>query len=420
MTITLTIVSLVMKCRYLLKKKDKRGQHQIYLALYQNDEVELIYTQQRSLLKEWSENERAPKNHKSEVFLAIEKIKREVQKTIQSLESRDRPVTPLTVKVEYRTNKKIRESEQKNNDAITKEGLKSVPKLADNWTTNYLFRYKESTQKSVKESINQFVEYLKKVGLSNLEKKDLNKAVITDYERYLQEKKRLSNSTHGKRMKHLRWFLKSLNYDIGSITIRSHKKEIIALSLEELQKLEKLDVSNSVPYQKAKDMFLLGCYTGLRISDLKRIDHTRIIDGSIRMTLRKNNKEVSIPILPETKEILDRYEQSSPKISEQHLNKDIKEVCRKAAINKDLTIKINKAGRDMDKVVKKFDLITSHTASKTFITLAPKKFGLTPAEIAAVVGKDLKTLINHYFQLPMESAVQKMKLQISIDDTRNG
>lgn len=398
-----------MKVRYLLKKKgEKGGLNPIYVALYLNDETELIYTKQRCMLKDWSEEDRSPKDHRGTIFLAIEKVKRDVQKVIQSLQSQDKAVTPFTVKLEYNSKEKEKTQSQHEQDNKDKAGLKTVSRLAEKWLENNLFGYKASTQKAIRESIKQFIEYLRKVGQLSLERKDLVTDTITGYERYLQEKRKLSNSTHGKRMKHLRWFLKTLNYDVKTIAIRSHKKEIIALTLDELNKLEKVDVSASIEQQKAKDLFLLGCYTGLRISDLKRINETRIIDGKICMSLQKNQKEVSIPLRDETKEILQKYGMSSPKISEQQLNESIKKICKGAGIDKDLTLKTNKAGKDIETRVKKYQLITSHTASKTFITLAPQRFGLTPPEIAAIVGKDLKTLINHYFQLPLESAIQKM------------
>lgn len=398
-----------MKVRYLIKKKgEKGGLNPIYVALYLNDETELIYTKQRCSLKDWSVEDRCPKDHKGVTFLAIEKVKRDVQKVIQSLQSQDKPVTPFTVKLEYNAKEKEKTQTQHEQDNKDKAGLKTVSRLAEKWLENNLFGYKASTQKAIRESIKQFIEYLRKTGQLTLERKDLVTDIITGYERYLQEKKKLSNSTHGKRMKHLRWFLKTLNYDVKTIAIRSHKKEIIALTLDELQNLEKVDVSASIEQQKSKDMFLLGCYTGLRISDLKRINETRIIEGKICMTLQKNKKEVSIPLRSETKEILKKYGMASPKISEQQLNESIKKICKAAGIDKDLTVKTNKAGKDIETIVKKHQLITSHTASKTFITLAPQRFGLTPPEIAAIVGKDLKTLINHYFQLPLESAIMKM------------
>lgn len=239
-------------------------------------------------------------------------------------------------------------------------------------------------------------------------RRELTRDTIAAYERFLQDKKRLANSTHGKRMKHLRWFLKHINFDVSSISIRTHRKEIVALTLDELRLLEAVDVSKSSELQKAKDMFLLGCYTGLRISDLKRINRDRIVEGCISMVLQKNNRDVRIPLRPEAERILVRYGMRPPKISEQVLNRGIKEVCRAAGITTIQVIRLNVAGRDTERRQPKNELITSHTASKTFITLAPIRFGMDPQEIAAIVGKDLKTLISHYFQLPRESAIRKM------------
>lgn len=142
---------------------------------------------------------------------------------------------------------------------------------------------------------------------------------------------------------------------------------------------------------------------------MKRLNETRIIDGRIRMTLQKNDKEVTIPLLAKARTIIDRNGGRSPRISEQVLNRSIKIVCSKAGIDSKLTIRINVAGRDIDKEEPKFKLITSHTAGKTFISLAPEWFGLIPAEVAAIVGKDLKTVLNHYYKLPHESAIEKME-----------
>lgn len=393
----------------MLKKRGKKGSlNPIYVALYLNEFTELVYTGEKCLLKDWSEKDRSPKDHKGQVFLKIEKVKHEINKAIQSFHSQDRIPTPASVKQEYLRRQQLAENSQHEKDLKDKENLQIVSRLAEKWKENNLFGYQPSTQKTVKQSIDQFTAYLKKFGLSNLQKKDLSKDIITGYEKYLQETRKLSNSTHGKRMKHLRWFLKTLGYDVTTIKIRTHRKGIIALTLEELVLLESVDVTSSVEQQKAKDLFLLGCYTGLRISDLKRLNETRIIDGRICMTLQKNKKDVSIPLRNEAKNILKKYGMGAPKISEQQLNESIKKVCETAKINRLLTVKSNKSGKDTESSFPKYSLITSHTASKTFITLAPRRFGMTPPEIAAIVGKDLKTLINHYFQLPQESAIQKM------------
>jgi integrase len=202
--------------------------------------------------------------------------------------------------------------------------------------------------------------------------------------------------------------LKTLDYDTKSIKLRSAKKTIVSLTIDELSKLENLDVSQSSEQQKVKDMFLLGCYTGLRVSDLKRLNPINTQGGVINMKLTKNDRQVAIPIISDCARILSRYNYSAPKINEQAVNEGIKVIAEKAGITDKIHIDLTKGGKKISKAIPKYEAITTHIAGKTFITLAPKKWGLTPAEIAAVVGKDLKTLLNSYFNLPSEDAKVKM------------
>ena len=402
-----------MKLRYYLKRKGT-GPHPIYMALYEGANTELIFTGQRLHSKEWSASDRAPKNHNSDPYKAIEKIKAAVKKAIGRLEFEEQIITPFSVKIAYMEDLAVKEQTHAQADAKMKSDMVTVIKLADRWTSEELFRFRPSSQRAVKESINAFTAYLKSVGFATLERKFLTQTIISAYERYLLEKKKLADNTHGKRMKHLRWFLKWLDFDVSKIKLRSSKKPIISLTTIELKQLETVDVSFSKEYQKAKDMFLLGCYTGLRISDLKRLNATNTRDGFIKIKLLKNNRDVSIPIIKAAAGILSRYDYRSPKISEQAVNESIKVVCEKAKINDKVVIDYTRGGHRLSKTKPKHKVITSHIAGKTFITLAPKLWGLSPAEIAAVVGKDVKTLINNYFGDQGEEARLKMITRDSV------
>lgn len=396
-----------MKFRYYLKRRGD-GPHPIYIALYQGDTTELIYTGQRVKISEWSVKDRAPKNHNSDISKSIDKVKTAVKKVIARMELEDQLVTPFSVKIAYMEDLSSKEHLREQSDKKARVEMITVCKLADRWTEEELFRFRKSSQRSVKESINAFTSYLKSIGFATLERKALNQTIISGYERYLLEKKKLADNTHGKRMKHLKWFLKWLDFDVSKIKLRSSKKPIISLTMDELKRLEAVDVSFSMEYQKAKDMFLLGCYTGLRISDLKRLNKTNTQDGFIKIKLLKNDKDVRIPIIKAAAAILAKYDQHSPKISEQAVNESIKHVCEKAEINEKVVIDYTRGGQRLSKTKPKHKLITSHIAGKTFITLAPKIWGLSPAEIAAIVGKDVKTLLNNYFGDQGDEARRKM------------
>lgn len=401
-----------MKIRYLLKRKGKKGfAHPIYIALYKNDLTELIYTKERCTLKDWNETERAPRDHSGETFTRIEKVKAAVLKVLRQMEANDREVTPFSLKQEFTLSQRNQADKQNDKDKKDKTNLATISSLIERWIKEGLGNYQPSTRRTVVTSILQFKEYLKISGQPKLERKDLTSEIISAYAEYLQVKRKLVDSTHGKRMKHLRWFLKWIKFDsneIREIKIRTGAKNIIALSADELTRLENVDVSFDRDFQKSKDMFLLGCYSGLRISDLKRINEHRIKDREIHLTLIKNKKEVSIPMLAQTESILMRYGMSAPKISEPQLNKAIKDVCRLAGITKTEFYKTKVAGTLIEKAYPKCELVTSHSAGKTFITLAPDKWGLTPADVAAIVGKDLKTLLGYYLKPDLDAAKKKI------------
>ncbi len=404
-----------MKIRFLLKKRGGRGAtHPIYLALYDHEFTEIIYTGYRCTVKEWSKEDRLPKDHSSEIYTAVNTVKLKVEKVMKKMQADDLVVTPFQLKQEFEKVEKLKMDIQHSSDKKEKESLTSITGLIKKWIDTSMTEYQPSTRKTVTISINQFKEYLKVSGKLRLEKKDLTPDIIHDYAiEFLQKKRKLSDSTHAKRMKHLRLFLKFAGVDTSVIdgmkirTVAPSERNIISLTQAELERLETVDVSYSKEMQQAKDMFLLGCYTGLRISDLKRI--VNHVEGDrINMTLQKNRKQVSILILKTTRAILDRYNNQAPKISEQQVNESIKLVCEKADIKDKVMFKTKRNGMLIEEKFSKHELITSHVAGKTFISLAPDRWGFTPADVAGFVGKDIKTILGYYMRPDQEAAIKKM------------
>jgi len=411
-----------MKIRYLLKKKGNTP-FPIYIALYDHDQTEIISTNQRCLVGDWNTKEHKPKDkpqkedkqkEHNDLVNGIEAIMAAVLKVKRVMDANEVAVTPFTLKQEYLKSLKQKEDKQQQQDKHDKVNLTSISSLIDKWTKEGLDNYQPSTRKVVITSIKMFQDYLKVSGQPRLERKELTLEIISEYARHLQVKKKLKDSTHGKKMKHLRWFLKYIKFDSSQIneikirTIKPSERNIIHLTASELTALEFVDVSYDKELQRAKDMFLLGCFTGLRVSDLKRISRHRIVNDSINLTLQKNRVEVSIPLLAQAKAILEKYDFAAPKISEQQVNDSIKIVCQKAGIDKKIFFKSKKAGQLIETLHPKHELITTHCAGKTFISLAGEKWGLTPTDIAAIVGKDIKTILGYYLKPDQETAKKKI------------
>jgi site-specific recombinase XerD len=81
----------------------------------------------------------------------------------------------------------------------------------------------------------------------------------------------------------------------------------------------------------------------------------------IQMIRRKTNRKISIPILPKAREILDKYDDNLPTLSNQKFNSYLKEITELVGINKKLT---------------------HHTARKTFATTV-LLFNNVPMEIVS-------------------------------------
>ena len=382
-------------------------------CLIGNGDTAIISTNQRYLKSEWDEEGRIPKKQDDTRYQAIEKVKAAILKTMKKMDGDEEPITPFTLRQKYKDGLKVKVEAQQRTDKKAKAELLTVSSLIDRWIKEGLDNYRGPTKKTVINSIEGFRKYINKAE-PGLERKALTIEVINDYARHLQDKLKLRDSSHGKNMKHLRWFLKYINFDKGlieEIKIRTPKKgerNIIHLTYGELQALEAVNVSDSVEQQKAKDMFLLGCFTGMRVSDLKRISKHRIKNNSIVLTSEKARTEILVPMLKQTKAILERYDYRAPRIAEQKVNEFIKIVCKRAGIDSVVLFKSVKAGKLIETEHEKCEKITTHVAGKTFISLANERWQLTPTDIAAIVGKDVKTILGYYLKPDTEHAAQKM------------
>lgn len=163
--------------------------------------------------------------------------------------------------------------------------------------------------------------------------------------------------------------------------------DIIYLTEEDLDKLYFHKFENK-KLDRVRDVFCLGCYTGLRYSDLNTLTSDHIQNGMIKKTLIKTSKPVEIPILPMTQDILDKYSysfKSLPNYSDVKLNKYIKDCCEEAKINQSFTISKYPGNKRTDVTEPKHKFVVVHTARKTFINLA-HKYNMPESLIMDIVG----------------------------------
>lgn len=143
--------------------------------------------------------------------------------------------------------------------------------------------------------------------------------------------------------------------------------------------------------ERAKDIFLISSFTGLRIGDAKRLTGQNIISINgkkyFQIMTNKTTKPLSIPIHPVVQEILKKRMGKLPKkMPDQHINYALKEIGKIAGIDEEVEKKLTKGGQFKIETFKKYELICTHTGRRSFCTNAYR---------AGVVAQDIMTISGH-------------------------
>ena len=187
--------------------------------------------------------------------------------------------------------------------------------------------------------------------------KDVNIKFAKDFLKYLLNTKKYQKSTSLKKLTDLKTICTDAEF-YGIETNPQFKKiqsakpnneNILYLTLKELQAVEDV-VLLSDALKNARKWLLLGCNIGQRGGDLLLLNETNFINRNdlevIELKQQKTDKNVTIPVLPKTKEII---KDGFPyKTSIQKFNKHIKEICKLAGINeliKDSKITVTEKGK---------------------------------------------------------------------------
>ena len=227
------------------------------------------------------------------------------------------------------------------------------------------------------------------------------------YVNWMKEVKDYAPNTQGAHIKLLRAVMNEAykrelhtNMAFKNFEKPSEKIDSVYLTKEEYDKLYKLELTGIE--KKARDLFLIGCYTALRVSDYSRLTPNDIRDGFIYLEQKKTKGRVVIPAHKRVIEILEEYG-GSPQISEQKLNKHIKDVCKKAGITELIGVKENGAYTYKEKC----DLISSHTARRSAATNMALN-GTPLRDIMQITGHTTESSLLKYIKITNEQNARRL------------
>ena len=207
---------------------------------------------------------------------------------------------------------------------------------------------------------------------------------LNDYVGYLRDVKEMRNSTIGKQLSFLKWFLRwafkkgvhqNNAYDSYKPKLKSTQKKIIFLTWDELNRLREFKIpSNKQALERVRDVFLFQCFTGLRYSDVFNLRRSDIKGDHIEVTTVKTSDSLIIELNNHSKAILDKYKDVAfendkvlPVITNQKMNDYLKELAEMAGIDEPVRQTYYKGNERIDDVTPKYALLGTHAGRRTFI-----------------------------------------------------
>lgn len=186
----------------------------------------------------------------------------------------------------------------------------------------------------------------------------------------------------------------------------------IYLTEEDLVTLESLTLEDPA-LSIVRDLFLVGCETGLRFSDFTRISEHDIRNKELHITPKKTRnsgvKKVIIPLSARFQRILAHYNGVLPNYEKNYLTKfnaNLREICRLAGMDEEIKFYREVAGESVLVIKKKYEEVTSHTCRRTFCTLKFLK-GMPAQAIMKFSGHKSERSFLKYLKLDAELTAKK-------------
>ena len=214
--------------------------------------------------------------------------------------------------------------------------------------------YSYGSYKNYKTTLKHLIKYINtKYNANDIFLNKINYDFIYNFSQFLLLH---TECNHNGMMKHIQRFKKITNFCINNnyitndpfagFKISFKKSNRVYINKQELHTLKNITLNDSL--SKVRDIFLFACYTGLSYIDLYNLSLKNIRKGNdnlqwVYVKRHKTNIPSNIPILPPAFSILKKYKKQKninrifPMISNQKMNKALKEIAHLCNFNKKLT-----------------------------------------------------------------------------------
>lgn len=267
---------------------------------------------------------------------------------------------------------------------------------------------------------NKLIEYqLKKREEISFE--TINSSFYEKFVDYLITDGKYLNNTIGKHIKTLKTFLnyaKEHEFTNATLNLKKFKViqeevDIIYLTDSELMKLAGFS-GLSETLSNVRDCFCFSCFTGLRFSDLSKLTKQNIKNDYLEIRTEKTKELLKIPLNDFAMEILEKHRGRKDNrplpagISNQKTNDYLKEIGEKVGINEIVETENFSGSNKVQTSKYKYELITTHSARRTFVTLALEK-GMRAEVVMSMTGHKSYRTFKKYIKITDKVMQNDMK-----------
>ena len=339
--------------------------------------------------KDWSFPNKLPKR-KPELTQTLKNYAAKVKEIHASFLAQE--INPTTTQIRDKLNEIYRD------EAIPEETLLSyLGKFVDHNPKNFA----HNTLKQYKTLHRHLSEFVEATGY-NLKFKTVNGNFDESFFEYLTNKEQpLSPSSVNKVYGIFKAFMtyatrKGFNTNMLYQTFQHKRKKTlqIALTRREVEKLEALQLSGIK--ELYRDIFLFSCETAMEFSAVSKLKPTDIKEKTFRgindgeqikyaeYYRSKTGGKVTPPLSEKALAIMEKYDDPDretcfPKLNNQVYNRSLKEVGQLAGITEPIEVVSYEGANKKTSVKPKYELMTSHTGRRTFVTLFIESGGTNEA-----------------------------------------
>ncbi len=350
-----------------------------------------------------------------EINVALLDIRTKIYKIFKDLKERNKISHN---NLSYELSKIINPNKLIKSNGLNTQDLKSVLTYfnyfiefyRDNVSPNTGKPFSSGTVKSYGHGVSYLTRYIKDRNLRDLTFNDIDRDFYYDFINYGYEQQYSKNHI-GSMIQKLKTVIQYAfdegiheNLEFRKKYFRKFREDVNHpyLNEDEIQRLIDLEIKDE-HLADIRDIFVIGCYTGLRVADLMSLlknPKIELFNGRkhLHIIQQKTGKPVYIPLKQVIIDILNkRNGQFPPYMHKLYINKGIKQLLRRCHVNELYTIE-RTVGTQRVKITKpKYEFISCHSARRSFCTNAYNN-GMPPHDIMVFSGHSSEKMVLLYIK----------------------